>query len=191
MTRGPPRWNARPMTGRWHGLVIDTPDPRGLATFYQELLGFVRVQDDDDWVVIGDAPDRPGLASQRAPDLDRPAGRRASYRSKCISTSPWTISSRPRSRRSRWALNCSQVAAPPAASNAARQDIPSACATSRQLASRADEQLLRRQSRPRRCGAGYGIRAGVTRRCPCLGVGQVRFAEALSEGAGIRVTAMS
>ena len=48
------------MTGRWHGLVIDTPDPRGLATFYQELLGFVRVQDDDDWVVIGDAPDRPG-----------------------------------------------------------------------------------------------------------------------------------
>jgi len=48
------------MTGRWHGLVIDTPDPRGLATFYQELLGFVQVQDDDDWVVIGDAPDRPG-----------------------------------------------------------------------------------------------------------------------------------
>jgi len=60
------------MTGRWHGLVIDTPDPRGLATFYQELLGFVRVQDDDDWVVIGDAPDRPGLAFQRAPDLEPP-----------------------------------------------------------------------------------------------------------------------
>ena len=118
------------MTGRWHGLVIDTPDPRGFATFYQELLGFVRVQDDDDWVVIGDAPDRPGLAFQRAPDLEPPGWPGASHRSKCISTSPWTISSRPRSRRSRWALNCSQVAAPPSGSTATRQDIPSACATS-------------------------------------------------------------
>jgi hypothetical protein len=61
------------MTGRWRGLVIDTPDPRGLATFYQELLGFVRVQDDSHWVVIGDAADRPGLAFQLAPDL-RPPG---------------------------------------------------------------------------------------------------------------------
>ena len=60
------------MTGRWHGLVIDTPDPRGLATFYQELLGFVRVQDEDHWVVIGDAADRPGLAFQLAPDLQPP-----------------------------------------------------------------------------------------------------------------------
>ncbi len=57
------------MTGKSHGLVIDTPDPRGLATFYQELLGFVRVQDDDHWVVIGDAADRPGLAFQLAPKL--------------------------------------------------------------------------------------------------------------------------
>jgi catechol 2,3-dioxygenase-like lactoylglutathione lyase family enzyme len=60
------------MTGRWHGLVIDTPDPRGLATFYQEILGFVRVQDEDHWVVIGDAADRPGLAFQLAPDLQPP-----------------------------------------------------------------------------------------------------------------------
>ena len=48
------------MTGKWHGLVIDTPDPRGLATFYQELLGFDRVQDTDHWVVIPykwEAPD--------------------------------------------------------------------------------------------------------------------------------------
>ncbi len=57
------------MTGKWHGLVIDTPDPHGLATFYQELLGFVRVQDDDHWVVIGDSADWPGLAFQLAPDL--------------------------------------------------------------------------------------------------------------------------
>jgi catechol 2,3-dioxygenase-like lactoylglutathione lyase family enzyme len=58
--------------GRWHGLVIDCPDPRGLAAFYQELLGMQRVQDDDHWVVIGDAPDRPGVAFQFAPDLQPP-----------------------------------------------------------------------------------------------------------------------
>jgi catechol 2,3-dioxygenase-like lactoylglutathione lyase family enzyme len=60
------------MIGRWHGLVIDCPDPRGLAAFYQELLGMQRVQDDDHWVVIGDAPDRPGVAFQFAPDLQPP-----------------------------------------------------------------------------------------------------------------------
>jgi len=62
----------RSVIGRWHGLVIDCPDPRGLAAFYQELLGMQRVQDDDHWVVIGDAPDRPGLAFQLAPDLEPP-----------------------------------------------------------------------------------------------------------------------
>jgi catechol 2,3-dioxygenase-like lactoylglutathione lyase family enzyme len=60
------------MIGRWHGLVIDTPDPSGLAAFYQELLGMQRVQDDAGWVVIGDAPDRPGLAFQLAPDQRPP-----------------------------------------------------------------------------------------------------------------------
>jgi catechol 2,3-dioxygenase-like lactoylglutathione lyase family enzyme len=58
--------------GRRHALVIDCPDPRSLAGFYQELLGMQRVQDDADWVVIGDAPDRPGLAFQRAADLEPP-----------------------------------------------------------------------------------------------------------------------
>jgi catechol 2,3-dioxygenase-like lactoylglutathione lyase family enzyme len=50
------------MIGRWHGLVIDCPDPRGLAEFYEKVLGMVRVQDDEEFVVIGDAPDRPGVA---------------------------------------------------------------------------------------------------------------------------------
>lgn len=53
------------MIGRWHGLVVDCPDPRALADFYEELLGMVRVQDTPDLVVIGDAPDRPGIAFQR------------------------------------------------------------------------------------------------------------------------------
>jgi catechol 2,3-dioxygenase-like lactoylglutathione lyase family enzyme len=45
---------------------------RSRLKFYQELLGFVRVQDEDHWVVIGDAADRPGLAFQLAPDLQPP-----------------------------------------------------------------------------------------------------------------------
>lgn len=53
------------MIGRLHGIVIDCPDPRGLASFYEKLLGMQRVQNDPDWVVIGDAPDRVGVAFQR------------------------------------------------------------------------------------------------------------------------------
>jgi catechol 2,3-dioxygenase-like lactoylglutathione lyase family enzyme len=53
------------MVGRWHALVLDCPIPRELADFYQSLLGMIRVQDEAHWVVIGDAPDRPGLAFQQ------------------------------------------------------------------------------------------------------------------------------
>lgn len=60
------------MIGKWHGLIIDCPDASALAAFYQELLGMVRVQDDGDWVVIGDAPDRPGVAFQQIPDFTAP-----------------------------------------------------------------------------------------------------------------------
>lgn len=61
------------MIGRWHGLVVDCPDPDRLALFYQELLGMTRVQEEADWVVIGDAPDRPGLAFARAADFQPPS----------------------------------------------------------------------------------------------------------------------
>ncbi|MEU4691578.1 VOC family protein [Actinoplanes sp. NPDC023714] len=61
------------MIGRWHGLVIDCPDPSALADFYQRLLGMQRVQDEGDWVVIGDAPDRPGVAFQRVADHRAPS----------------------------------------------------------------------------------------------------------------------
>lgn len=53
------------MIGRLHGIVIDCTNPQELASFYEELLGMQRVQDEPDWVVIGDAPDRPGLAFQQ------------------------------------------------------------------------------------------------------------------------------
>jgi catechol 2,3-dioxygenase-like lactoylglutathione lyase family enzyme len=60
------------MIGRWHGLVIDCPDPKSLASFYESLLGMMRVQDSPSWVVIGDAPDRPGIAFQAAPEYNSP-----------------------------------------------------------------------------------------------------------------------
>lgn len=37
-----------------HSFVFDCPDPRALAEFYKELLGWEIVRDDTDWVVIGD-----------------------------------------------------------------------------------------------------------------------------------------
>ena len=71
------------MIGTMHGIVIDCPDPDSLATFYQELLGMQRVQDDGDWIVIGDAPDRPGVAFARVPNYQPPTwpvGARPQYR---------------------------------------------------------------------------------------------------------------
>lgn len=61
------------MIGRWHGLIIDCPDPSGLASFYEELMGMQCIQDEGDWVVIGDAPDRPGIAFQRVPTFRAPS----------------------------------------------------------------------------------------------------------------------
>ena len=60
------------MVGKWQALVIDCEDPDTLAGFYEELLGMVRVQEDDDFISIGDAADRPGVAFQRVERLVRP-----------------------------------------------------------------------------------------------------------------------
>jgi hypothetical protein len=51
-----------------HGLVIDCPDPFQLAAFYESLLGMIRVQEGADFVVIGEAPDRPAVAFQQIAD---------------------------------------------------------------------------------------------------------------------------
>jgi hypothetical protein len=61
------------MIGRWQALVIDCEDPGALAGFYQELLGMIRVQEDDGFISIGDAADRPAVAFQRAERLVRPS----------------------------------------------------------------------------------------------------------------------
>ena len=60
------------MIGRWHALVIDCEQPDVSAAFYQQLLGMIRVQEDADWISIGDAADRPALAFQRVERLVRP-----------------------------------------------------------------------------------------------------------------------
>ncbi|THV24286.1 VOC family protein [Glycomyces paridis] len=60
------------MIGKWHGLIVNCPDASALAEFYQELLGMVRVQDEGDWIVIGDAPDRPGVAFEQIADYRPP-----------------------------------------------------------------------------------------------------------------------
>jgi catechol 2,3-dioxygenase-like lactoylglutathione lyase family enzyme len=53
------------MIGKWHATVFDCSNPDQLASFYEDLLGMVRVQQEDNgWITIGDAPDRPALAFQ-------------------------------------------------------------------------------------------------------------------------------
>jgi catechol 2,3-dioxygenase-like lactoylglutathione lyase family enzyme len=53
--------------GRWQALVIDCASPRELATFYEELLGYHRLVDDVDWVVIGAGERWPTVAFQQVP----------------------------------------------------------------------------------------------------------------------------
>ncbi|MHA7263625.1 VOC family protein [Arthrobacter sp. TMN-37] len=61
------------MIGSWQATVLDCPDPVQLAVFYENLLGMVRVDEDDDWITIGDAADRPALAFQRVENYTAPA----------------------------------------------------------------------------------------------------------------------
>ena len=71
------------MIGTLHGIVIDCADPDLLATFYQDLLGMELVLNEPSWVVIGDSPERPGLAFARIPAYLPPTwpdGERPQYR---------------------------------------------------------------------------------------------------------------
>jgi len=52
------------MIGTWQALVIDCEDPDALARFYEQLLGMIRIDNEPDWVSIGDAADRPAIAFQ-------------------------------------------------------------------------------------------------------------------------------
>ena len=44
------------------GTVFSTGDARALAAFYERLLGWPRLMDEDGWVVLRDGPDGPGLS---------------------------------------------------------------------------------------------------------------------------------
>ena len=60
------------MIGRLHHIVIDCPDPQGLAAFYSELVGLPITYDSEDWVVISRDSTSSGVAFQRAVDLMPP-----------------------------------------------------------------------------------------------------------------------
>ncbi|HYG73304.1 MAG TPA: VOC family protein [Actinomycetota bacterium] len=60
--------------------MIDCPDPRSLATFYEQLLGLSRTEDTDGWVTLGTPGGSVDVAFQkidtyippRWPDPDAP-----------------------------------------------------------------------------------------------------------------------
>jgi catechol 2,3-dioxygenase-like lactoylglutathione lyase family enzyme len=60
------------MIGRLYSLVIDCPDPRALAVFYEQLLGMRRRYDNSDWVTIGADGDSPDVAFQRIDNYQSP-----------------------------------------------------------------------------------------------------------------------
>lgn len=47
------------------GLVLATPDPQALASFYERLLGYERTEDSTEWVVTAPPGGGPGLSFQR------------------------------------------------------------------------------------------------------------------------------
>jgi predicted enzyme related to lactoylglutathione lyase len=60
------------MIGKLHGTIVDCKNPRDLAKFYAELLGYMVVQSEAEWAVIGDSPDRPGIAFQFIENFQAP-----------------------------------------------------------------------------------------------------------------------
>ncbi len=60
------------MIGRRHHVVLDCPDPAGLALFYSEPLGLPVTYQSDAWVVIAEDDQTSGFAFQFAPDHQPP-----------------------------------------------------------------------------------------------------------------------
>ena len=47
------------------GIVLDTPNPDALARFYEDLLGWPRIQDAPDWVKLGPPGGGPSVLPAR------------------------------------------------------------------------------------------------------------------------------
>jgi catechol 2,3-dioxygenase-like lactoylglutathione lyase family enzyme len=54
------------------GIVLDSPDPRELAAFYQRLLGWKVIQDEPGWVKLSGPDGGPGLSFQEEKNYVRP-----------------------------------------------------------------------------------------------------------------------
>jgi catechol 2,3-dioxygenase-like lactoylglutathione lyase family enzyme len=53
------------MIGRLAGIVVDCPDPRALARFYEALLGAERLEDSAAWVTLALGDGYPSFSLQR------------------------------------------------------------------------------------------------------------------------------
>ncbi|MEX3105453.1 MULTISPECIES: VOC family protein [unclassified Streptomyces] len=60
----------------WWGVVLEAPDPHGLARFYSELLGWPSVKEDDDGAAVAPPEGVACLGFQRACGPTRGAGSR-------------------------------------------------------------------------------------------------------------------
>ncbi|NND75313.1 MAG: VOC family protein [Ilumatobacter sp.] len=60
-------------TLRFAGTVVNTPDPDGLASFYERLLGWPRLMDEPDWIALRHPDGGTAVAFQRDPAAVRPA----------------------------------------------------------------------------------------------------------------------
>ena len=60
------------MIGRRHHVIVDCPDPAGLAQFYSELLGLPVTYRSEDFTVVAENDHTSGFGFQLAPDHQPP-----------------------------------------------------------------------------------------------------------------------
>ncbi len=60
------------MIGRLAGIVIDCPEPRALAGFYEALLGAQRVEESAEWVTLAVDGEHPSFSLQRTDSFRAP-----------------------------------------------------------------------------------------------------------------------
>jgi hypothetical protein len=68
----PPRCTVAVMIGEFRSVVLDCPDARSLASFYEELLGMGRIIDRDDWVALQKPGGGPRVSFQQIENYNPP-----------------------------------------------------------------------------------------------------------------------